>query len=133
VSVDHFAKRDGFDDFDLIAPHIKMPSHFQQATCFEAHGHGAVFAIGDLLAGMEHEIAGGFCGVRRELPNNLDGFFFPDTEGLLGIALDVEGWIASKALLCDRDILDLGKDEMMARSLASLLGAAANQIMPVAI
>lgn len=58
MAVHHFPQSGGFDDFDLIAPHIEMPlempRHLKNPACVEAHGHGAIFAIGNLLAGMEY-------------------------------------------------------------------------------
>ena len=67
-------------NFNLIAPHVQMPSHLQHASCLEANGQGAVFAFANLLAWMEHEITCRFCRTRRELPNDLDRLFFPNTE-----------------------------------------------------
>ena len=45
MAVRHLAQRGGFDDFDLIAPHIEMPRHLQHASGLEANGQRSIFAV----------------------------------------------------------------------------------------
>ena len=57
------------DNFNLIAPGVQMPGHFQQAAGFEANRQAAVGVDNILLRGMKTVLGGVFGGFGGKQPS----------------------------------------------------------------
>ena len=92
-----------FDNFNLIAPGVQMPGHFQQAAGFEANRQAAVGVDNILLRRMKTVLGGVFGGFGGKQPFRFKRFFPINPERVGGKISQRKFFVTVKIVVADRN------------------------------
>lgn len=92
MALDHDAQGLGRNHFDLVAPLIQVPCHFEPTRRVEPHDQAAVVLRFQNLPRMKAKTGGAFGGLGGKAPDDSAELcrILPDTKGLRGVIRDGE-------------------------------------------